>query len=1032
MSLGRGESRLARRPGLFKAPLRLAVLAGIAFGVTLCSRSELSAQAPDEAWRTITTEHFRITFPERLEALGRRAADRSERAWDKLSVQFVAPPDDMIDVLVTDHTDVSNGYASVTPSNRIVVFARPPADQLSIGYSDEWLELVITHELAHIVHLDLVENPIGKVARAVFGRVRTEWPFFPELGTPRWVSEGLATWYESRLTNAGRVAGTFNEMQLRTAVLEGRFEDIGQASGSSPLWPGGNRPYAYGSLFFDFLLERYGEEKMADFVDGIAGQWIPYRIDAAGRYAFGVSLTEEWQVWRESLEADLSGLDAQLERVAPITQSERLTEDARWGLHPLVSPDGRWIAYTRSDGRSDIQLRVRDTDTGEDRSVGRTNGLATFSWTPDNRLLLSQLEFEDAYRSYGDLYIRDLDGDEQRVTHSARLTQPSSAPDGASAVAIREGGGTNELVVVDLVSGSVETLVGSDPDVHWAFPRWSPDGRWIVATRWEPEAYHDVIVLDASTGMVVDEVTADRALDLAPAWSADGAWLVWSSDRTGILNVLGAPVDAATGRAGPPVMLTNVRTGAGYPSVDPAGTSLYFSGYHVDGWEIERTEFDPTAAASAPAVASRFVVTAPVTARGANDGVMEQYSAWPTLAPTYWEVAYLDPVEAPEQSAGDTLLRRRELLGFSLGLQTSGRDVVGRHGWGAVGRYSTTGGKFAGGASYSYAGLGSPILTFRANQGYEDGGQLLGENLDLEQDTLLILERERSVEGAMTFLLRKWRRNLSFTVSGGWTWENRALLDVALQPSDDFTLNRPTAQVADLTASVNFNSTRTHSFQMGTARGLSVFLLGRVRDDVSLPDSLLGVPGVDRSVDEVLARVRGAIPLWGGGHATHVLAMQASAGVARGSGAGLLQYRVGGASGQVEPLTGLELFGGGLIFFPVRGYETSSRFGQYAWSASAEYRFPLWLINKGFRAWPVHLDRAIGSVFFDTGNAWGPDVTASGFENPLRVGLASVGAELTTQITGLYDIRLRLRGGVGVPLIDGNGARGWVRIGLPF
>tara|TARA_B110000116_G_C16577007_1_gene464509 strand:- start:243 stop:725 length:483 start_codon:yes stop_codon:yes gene_type:complete len=160
--------------------------------------------------------------------------------------------------------------------------------------------------------------------------------------------------------------------------------------------------------------------------------------------------------------------------------------------------------------------------------------------------------------------------------------------------------------------------------------------------------------------------------------------------------------------------------------------------------------------------------------------------------------------------------------------------------------------------------------------------------------------------------------------------------------------------------------------------------------------------------------------------------MQASAGVARGSGAGLLQYRVGGASGQVEPLTGLELFGGGLIFFPVRGYETSSRFGQYAWSASAEYRFPLWLINKGFRAWPVHLDRAIGSVFFDTGNAWGPDVTASGFENPLRVGLASVGAELTTQITGLYDIRLRLRGGVGVPLIDGNGARGWVRIGLPF
>ena len=53
-------------------------------------------------------------------------------------------------------------------------------------------------------------------------------------------------------------------------------------------------------------------------------------------------------------------------------------------------------------------------------------------------------------------------------------------------------------------------------------------------------------------------------------------------------------------------MLTNVRTGAAFPSVDPAGEWLYFSGYHVDGWEVERIRFAPDAALRAPAPADRF------------------------------------------------------------------------------------------------------------------------------------------------------------------------------------------------------------------------------------------------------------------------------------------------------------------------------------------------------------------------------------------------------------------------------------------
>jgi outer membrane protein assembly factor BamA len=195
---------------------------------------------------------------------------------------------------------------------------------------------------------------------------------------------------------------------------------------------------------------------------------------------------------------------------------------------------------------------------------------------------------------------------------------------------------------------------------------------------------------------------------------------------------------------------------------------------------------------------------------------------------------------------------------------------------------------------------------------------------------------------------------------------------------------------------------------------------------------LSGVPGGDRALREVIGRVRGSIPLWRAGFATHVLALQASGAVAEGPGAGALQYRVGGASGQRESLTGLELFGGSFLLFPVRGYETSSRFGRFAWTASAEYRFPLWLVNRGFRAWPLHVDRLVGAVFTDAGNAWGPEVSPSGFTNPLQIALASVGAEVTTEVLGLYDVVLRLRTGVAFPLVEGDGARAYLRVGLPF
>lgn len=990
--------------------------------------AEAQQVPPNEAWRTLETERARVTFPARLEELARRAAYRTEVALSELEASFLPLPRGTIDVLVTDHTDFSNGFAQVTPSNRVTIYARPPVDEPGLGYFDDWLDLVITHELAHIVHLDHTANPVGKTLRTVFGRVPSRWPYFPGHSTPRWLTEGLATWYESELAGGGRTHGTFQEMQLRAAVLGGRFEQVGSASGASPVWPGGSRPYAYGALFFDHMLERYGDDRMAAFAEAVAGQWIPYRLNAAGRSAFGVSLSDAWREWGDSLSARYAGLDETLASLGPVTEPERVTEGARWAVEPSVAGDGT-LAYVRSDGRSDTRI-VLDPTAGGRSGSERVNGIASFDWMPGGALLVGQLEYEGAHRLFSDLYVIEPGAGARRVTEGARLAQPAASPDGRWAIAVQEGEGTSGLVRVDLETGAVTPLVVGTGQEHWAYPAVSPDGSLVAATRWQVGGYHDVVILDASTGRLRSELTRDRAMDLAPGWSPDGRWVVWASDRTGILNVLAAEIDPVSGTTGAPRLLTNVRTGVSFPSVSPDGSTLYLSVYHADGWDVGRVPFDPGSASVAPDPASRF--TPDMTfVDGRSSAPIQDYSPLPTLRPRYWQPQFREAVRAPAANTSELVSGGRELLGFAVGARTGGRDLLGIHAFDAFARVFTSGGKAEGGLAYAFAGLPNPVFSVGATQFWDDDGRRLGQaGPSAPIDTLFVLERERRLFASAAFRMPTWRHRTQLTLTGAMVQEARELLDNDLAPSTTYSLARPDALLGEARATLGFSTARSHAFQIGASRGVDLFLSGRTRRELSVPDTLRGVVGGDRSVGDVVGRIRGYLPLGGPGHASHVLAVQASAGMAGGPNAPGGHFEVGGASGVPESLTGLSLYGGSPIFFSVRGYATGSRAGRQAWTASGEYRFPLRLVHRGLGAWPLYLGRVVGALFADAGDAWDPG--GEGFLSPGRSPLVSVGAEIGAEIVALYDFGLFTRVGVANPLAGGVEPSVYLRIGVPF
>ena len=87
-------------------------------------------------------------------------------------------------------------------------------------------------------------------------------------------------------------------------------------------------------------------------------------------------------------------------------------------------------------------------------------------------------------------------------------------------------------------------------------------------------------IVDTRDGSFVD-VTHDRAIDGDPSYSADGRWLYFHSDRTGVSNIYAYEV--ATRRL---KQVTNVINGAYQPEPSPDGKSLAYVGYTHEGYDM--------------------------------------------------------------------------------------------------------------------------------------------------------------------------------------------------------------------------------------------------------------------------------------------------------------------------------------------------------------------------------------------------------------------------------------------------------------
>lgn len=397
-----------------------------------------------------------------------------------------------------------------------------------IPYDGSLFELkhVIRHELIHVF-------TAAKIYRELHDhRINTD------RDPPLWFTEGIAEFWSSKWDDQA-------EMVMRDAVLSGYLVPLSQMDRIY----GTFLMYKEGQNILQFISENYGDDKILLLMNNF---WKASSFEEDFKLTIGMDYKEFDKKWVYALQKKYYPL---LSTHDMPSKSSRSIYSEGFNDSPVFYRDHDSTAYVfyignqrgytnvyerRLDGRSEPVEIIR----GE-----RTNEFESFN-LPSNKMAISKdgvLAFASKSGETDVLHLYDVEKKEvtsdKRLGEITRIGSVCFSPDGEKIVlSAAPMAGYYNLYIYDIETASLRQLTRGYYDDR--DPAWSPDGKWIVfssdRTLFGDEGYYNLFLLDLTSGKI-KYLTKGRESDFSPSWSPDGKLLTYVSNEGGGQNIFVVP-----------------------------------------------------------------------------------------------------------------------------------------------------------------------------------------------------------------------------------------------------------------------------------------------------------------------------------------------------------------------------------------------------------------------------------------------------------------------------------------------------------
>lgn len=678
--------------------------------------TKLLALNPNLNWMTLETKHFLIHYPKYASVSVKqmkkfsniplnKIANLTEFYYLQLREKFNWQLNRKINIVIDDFNDSSNGLATVIPYSWVTLYLSPPIEGELLDHED-WLTTLIHHELVHIFHLDKGLSSV-KNLRKFLGRNPL---LFPNIFSPRWWTEGIATYYETdKERGVGRGINDYFKMIIREEVLHD-FKAINQVSLPAVHWPL-NQSYSYGVYFIDYLIETYGESSAQRWINNYSDNLIPYLFVSETEDVFDKSIETLWDDFKVSMKTKFPVLndnttDTHNDKVTSVPQQNASFDDHwiedsridslssksvyqdRWPIYSQAG-DVLYIKNTGYQSSEVVKMKHRNpANKVSEQVLFKDVGIHQIEEAIDGSIWFRKQEICKEYNIYYDLY-QYKNGSVERKTHCARIRHFAWLDD-SMMVRLRFAGGIPSLDIYHTKTkhsqliwhGHQGDVVGTfdvNPRTHKLVAMFK-DGQsvnWQLATLDLKKALlqsnkniNDKFLLNWNT------ITNGSHLKLTPKWLNDHS-IVFTQSEQGYFKPYQLELNYENGQLIRSTLTPLKSIPSGLFNVQVSKDQSYLLGrrYTHKGFDIvelpyERIQREKTSFAVITKYNKREesidVAEKKSLAFSDNlDAKSHSYNPWKSLSPTYWTLFGTDQETGISVSGQDALNNHNYFLGVA-------------------------------------------------------------------------------------------------------------------------------------------------------------------------------------------------------------------------------------------------------------------------------------------------------------------------------------------------------------------------------